>query len=136
MKSPFLKPTLCAAGLLLQKLPAGHGDEADWEHLVTISETVSGDELLELPFDDLLRRLYHQEDVRLFEAEPVAIRCSCSREKIERVLIGMGQEEVESILAEEGEVRADCEFCLGKYRFDSVDVAALFADAMPASGRQ
>ena len=125
-----------AAGLLLQKLPAGHGTEEAWEHLVTLSDTISGDELLALPFRDLLHRLYHQESVRLFDAEPVVFRCSCSREKVERVLIGMGQEEVESILAEEGEVRADCEFCLGKYRFDSVDVAALFADAMPASGRQ
>ena len=48
----------------------------------------------------------------------------------------MGEKEVASILEEEGEIRADCEFCLSKYRFDSVDVAALFADAMPASGRQ
>ena len=125
-----------AAGLLLQKLPADHGPEEAWEHLVTLSDTITGDELLELPFSDLLHRLYHQETVRLFDAGPIAFRCSCSREKIERVLLGMGKKEVASILEEEGEIRADCEFCLSKYRFDSVDVAALFADAMPASGRQ
>jgi molecular chaperone Hsp33 len=125
-----------AAGLLLQKLPEGHGPEASWEHLVTLSDTITGGELLELPFSDLLNRLYHQETVRLFDAEPVAFRCSCSREKIERVLLGLGRQEVDSILEEEGEICADCEFCLGKYRFDRVDVAALFADAMPPSGRQ
>ncbi len=125
-----------AAGLLLQKLPADHGPEEAWEHLVTLSDTITGDELLELPFSDLLHRLYHQETVRLFDAGPVAFRCSCSRDKIERLLLGMGEQEVTSILEEEGEFRADCEFCLSKYRFDSVDVAALFADAMPASGQQ
>ena len=125
-----------AAGLLLQKLPAGHGAEQEWEHLLTLSDTITGDELLALPFRDLLHRLYHQENLRLFDAEPVVFRCSCSREKIERVLLGLGREEVESILAEEGEIRADCEFCLGKYRFDRVDVAALFADAMPPSTPQ
>lgn len=125
-----------AAGLLLQKLPEGHGAEEAWEHLVTLSDTITDEELLELPFSELLRRLYHQEDVRLYEAEPVVFRCSCSREKIERVLLGMGRNEAESILAEEGEIRADCEFCFSKYRFDKVDVAALFTDAMPATGGQ
>jgi molecular chaperone Hsp33 len=103
---------------------------------VTLSDTITGGELLELPFSDLLHRLYHQETVRLFDAEPVAFRCSCSREKIERVLLGLGREEVDSILEEEGEIRADCEFCLGKYRFDRVDVAAIFADALPPPGEQ
>ena len=125
-----------AAGLLLQKLPAGHGTEEAWEHLVMLSETITDVELLELPFEKLLHRLYHEEDVRLFDAEPVAFRCSCSREKIERLLVGMGEREIDSILEQEGEIRADCEFCFAKYRFDRVDIAALFRDSMPVPNPQ
>ena len=128
-----------AAGLLLQRLPQETTEhlssEEEWEHLVTLAETVSDEELLALPLKELLHRLYHQEDIRLFDPDPVAFRCSCSREKIETALRGLGRGEAEAIIEERGEIRADCEFCNKSYRFDAVDVAALFTeDSMPESG--
>jgi molecular chaperone Hsp33 len=84
----------------------------------------------------LLHRLFHEEDVRLFEPEPVAFRCGCSRERVAGVLVSMGRDEVDAIIDEQGAVEADCEFCNAHYTFDRVDAAALFsAGAMPASPR-
>ncbi len=119
--------TRCAAGLLLQRVPGESGDADAWNRVLTLADTVTGDELRTLPPRQLLRRLYHEEEVRLFEARPVSFRCGCSRERIERVLIGMGHEEAESILADEGAIRVTCEFCNKRYEFDPVDVEQLFA---------
>jgi molecular chaperone Hsp33 len=126
-----------AAGLLLQKMPSEHGcGEEEWKHLVALAATLTDEELLSLPFAAILHRLFHEERVLVFDSEPVAFRCSCSREKIASALLGMGREDVESLLEEQGIVEAHCDFCLAKYNFDAVDVAALFSDAMPAEKNQ
>ena len=65
----------------------------------------------------------------LFEAEPVSFRCSCSRERIETMLRGLGYTEVQDILEEQGDVSVNCEFCAQGYGFDRVDVERLFAAA-------
>lgn len=119
-----------AAGLLVQKMP-GHDspqDDEDWNRIVALSETVSAEELLELPAETLLRRLYHEEDRRVFEPEPVRFACSCSRERVAEMLRGLGQDEVEAILAEHGRIEVHCEFCNAGYTFDAVDAAALFVE--------
>ena len=116
-----------AAGMLLQRLPdAPEGDEI-WERLGILGATVTAEELLDLPSEELLRRLYHEEEVRLFESEPVSFRCSCSREGIETMLRSLGEGEVKGILAERGEVKVACEFCAQRYHFDAVDIERLFA---------
>ncbi|MFA7388564.1 MAG: Hsp33 family molecular chaperone HslO, partial [Thiohalobacteraceae bacterium] len=118
-----------AAGLLLQALP-GETDDADaWNRTVQLADTLRGAELLELPHRELLRRLFHEEDVRLFEPEPVSFRCSCTRERIETVLRSLGYAEVKGIIEEQGQVSVDCEFCNQNYLFDPVDVEKLFAAA-------
>jgi molecular chaperone Hsp33 len=114
-------------GMLLQRLPGKDVDDEDWEHDVCLGETISADELLQLSTRDLLRRLYHEQDVRLFEAEPVSFRCSCSRERIETMLRGLGYVEVQDIVKEQGNVSVNCEFCAQGYVFDRVDVERLFA---------
>ncbi len=118
-----------ACGMLLQRLPGKGVDDEDWEHDVCLGETISADELLQLPTRDLLHRLYHEQDVRLFEAEPVSFRCACSRERIETMLRGLGYTEVQDILEEQGNVAVNCEFCAQGYVFDQVDVERLFAAA-------
>ena len=118
-----------AGGMLLQRLPERGGDDEDWNRDVFLGETVSHGELLELTVRDLLHRLFHEEDVRLFEAEPVSFRCSCSAERIETMLRGLGYDEVRDILEEQGEVNVNCEFCSQVYAFDAVDVERLFAAA-------
>lgn len=116
-----------AAGLFIQELPAQQGALTDWERITLLADTVTESELLRLPDETLLYRLFHEEQVRLFESEPVTFRCTCSRDRIETVLKGLGHEEVESVLREQGSVDVGCEFCNRRYRFDPVDIQALFS---------
>ncbi len=116
-----------AVGLLLQDLPGETVDEDGWSRVAYLGETITEGELLELPAREVIRRLFHEEDVRLFDAEPVSFRCSCSRERIETVLRGLGYAEVQDILREEGKIAVDCEFCNQHYEFDAVDAEQIFA---------
>ncbi len=118
-----------AAGLLIQKLPQPglERDHDAWERVQHLSATIQSAELLELPPREIIHRLYHEEDVRVFEAEPVCFRCSCSRERVANMLRTLGQEEVRSIIEDEGSVKVACEFCNHKYEFDAVDGEQLFA---------
>lgn len=118
-----------AAGLMLQRVPGESTDDDDaWERTVHLSQTVSESELLRLPSEELLYRLFHEESVRVFDHEPVSFRCTCSREKVRNMLRAFGHDEVQSILADEGKISVNCEFCNQLYEFDSVDAAMLFVD--------
>ena len=124
-----------AAGLLLQELPERHGDPDDWNRVTLLADTITERELLRLPGEELLYRLFNEERVRLFEPESVTFRCTCSRERIETLLRGLGRDEVEAILQEKGEVDVTCEFCNRRYVFDAVDAHALFASTAVPSHR-
>ncbi len=117
-----------AAGLLIQRLPGHERDEdADtWNRVTHLSATVEPQELLHLGVEQILRRLYFEEDVRVFESEPVAFRCKCTRERVANMLRSLGEDEVLDILRTEGGVHVKCEFCNQGYDFDEVDVAQLF----------
>jgi molecular chaperone Hsp33 len=132
----------CAAGLLIQRLPVegeGNLERAQREDQIGINEafnriahlsaTLTREELLTLGADTLLRRLYWEEDLRRFEPLAPRFACTCSRERVRRMLHGLGAPEVEGIIAERGEVEIGCEFCGLQYRFDAVDVGELFAPA-------
>jgi molecular chaperone Hsp33 len=122
-----------AAGLLLQKLPAREEpDEDSWNRATTLAETITEPELLALPARNLLHRLYHQEDIRLFEPRPVSFRCSCSSERVATMLKTLGLAEVRAILEERDAVEVTCEFCNRAYRYDSIDAEQLFAAAPPS----
>jgi molecular chaperone Hsp33 len=123
-----------AAGLLLQKLPAaatqGEAAASDaqqlWEEATALLATLGSDELLSIDSEQLLRRLFGAHDLRLFEAEPVTFACRCDRERVSALLRGLGREEIDSILEEQGAVTVTCEFCQKPYRFDAVDAVRLF----------
>ncbi|MGH8251879.1 MAG: Hsp33 family molecular chaperone HslO [Steroidobacteraceae bacterium] len=125
-----------AAGLLLQRVAVsaaglpGRKAEADdaWRRVGLLAATVTKQELLERPARELLGRVFHEDDIRLFEGTPVYFQCSCSRERVAGILQALGGEEVHSLLRERGEVEVRCEFCNRAWRFDAVDVAGLFAD--------
>jgi molecular chaperone Hsp33 len=121
------------AGLLIQKLPADWHDEqlALWEKVYHLSSTVKAEEMLTLPHQEILHRLYHEEDVRVFEQEPICFRCSCTRDRVANMLRTLGIDEVRDILQEQGSVRVACEFCNQKYEFDRVDAEQLFAADIP-----
>ncbi len=122
-----------ARGLLLQQLPVDRLPDADeraasWEHLLTLANTLSAEELLGLDNETVLHRLYHEETVRLFEAQPLCFRCSCSRERSSRALISLGEPDAKALLSEHGgQVVIDCQFCNQRYAFDAADVVQLFA---------
>ncbi len=114
-----------AAGLFLQELPAQENYEADWERISILANTVTKDEMLTLDSEDMLYRLFNEEKVRLFDAEPVEFECGCSRQEIERTLFSLGRSELENILAEKEIIEVGCEFCGEQYQFDKVDVENL-----------
>ena len=89
---------------------------------------------MELPGQEVLHRLFHDEDVRVFEPVPIAFRCSCSRERVANMLKSLGHEEIKAILAEEEVIAIDCEFCYQQYEFDKVDAEQLFASDVPLQG--
>jgi molecular chaperone Hsp33 len=130
-----------AAGLLLQKLPSpgGQGEAAGadsqdiWEEVVALLGTLGGDELLATEPAELLQRLFGTRDLRLFEAEPIRFACRCGRERVAQMLKGLGQTEVDSVIAEQGAVTVTCELCRKPYRFDAVDAAQLFLPTGPGN---
>jgi molecular chaperone Hsp33 len=125
-----------ASGMLLQKLPIANAPGADpaaaadlddaWRRVQLIGSTLTAEELRTLGDVEILRRLFNEDDVRLFEPAPVYFRCRCSRERVGSMLQGLGQAETRSVLEERGEVEVRCDFCNRAYVFDAVDVAQLF----------
>lgn len=128
-----------AAGLLLQRMATGAGasieedsralNEAEdaWRRIGLLAATLTPEELLRQPCQVILQRLFHEDDVRLFDGAPVFFRCTCSRERVSRILRSLGEGEVREILRERVDVEIRCEFCNRAYSFDAVDAARLFA---------
>lgn len=106
-----------AAGMLLQRLPAAGQDLSGFEHLATLTDTITAKELYTLPADDLLYRLYHEENVRLHPSHPVQFVCGCSRERTLKALASVSPDERQAILKEDGEIVMTCDYCLTEYRF-------------------
>jgi len=125
-----------AAGVLLQRLPDGHGDADGWPRVRMLAETLQREELLGLDADVLLNRLYHEEQVRVFDAEPVSFLCNCSRERVGEMLKMLGGEEVAEIVLEQGSVEIGCDFCNQQYVFDEDDVRELFDYDVTETERQ
>lgn len=119
-----------AAGLMLQKLPGDGGDEDGWTRVGALFDTLGSAELLDLPADALLHRLFHEDGAQLLGGKSLAFACSCSRERVEAMLVSLGREEAEAAVeAAGGQAQVRCEFCGQTYRFDGDEVAGLFAAA-------
>lgn len=137
----------CAAGMLLQKLPEtmnqvtqseesiDHDVDA-WNRVGHLADTITDDELLHLPAETLIHRLFHEEDVRLFEGSNTNFFCSCTRTSVANMLRMLGAEEISSILEEQGKIDVNCDFCNTHYQFDKVDAAQLMASDVAAQGSQ
>ena len=138
-----------AAGLLIQRLPGqgmdnlsgsmvsredddGEVDDA-YRRIALLAGSLKQEELLMLDVDTIVRRLFWQE--ALLRCEPLVgeqgphFACNCSRERVARMILGLGQAEADGILTERGEIEVTCEFCAAQYRFDPVDTAQVFTDA-------
>ncbi|WP_310613686.1 Hsp33 family molecular chaperone HslO [Limnohabitans sp.] len=131
-----------AAGLLIQRLPIkGEGNLAakatlededeigrneDYNRISILASSLTSDELLNLDVETILRRLFWEEKLVRFEPLTPSFACSCSRERVSNMIRSLGTEEVESILAERGDVEVGCDFCGEQYRYDAVDAAQIF----------
>ena len=119
-----------AAGLLIQRLPHTAHHSLDYDRIAILASSLKRDELLTLDADTLLRRLFWQESLTRFEpltgAAGPRFACSCSRERVSRMIHSLGAVEVQSILAERGNIEVGCDFCGLQYRFDAVDAAEIF----------
>jgi len=98
-------------------------------HLAVSDTAVSGVLLQSLPQSE------HSVDDEdgWARASALAFECNCSKERTDNMLINLGEAEVLDIVAEQGEVSVNCEFCNAFYRYDSVDVAALFKGYMSSA---
>ncbi len=132
-----------AAGLLIQRLPVqgeknlegsmvskANEDEIGlnehYNRIATLASTLTRDELLELDAETLLRRLFWEEQLLRFPPQTPRFACTCSRERVAGMIRGLGREEADSIIAEQGQIEVGCDFCAQQYRFDAVDAAQLF----------
>lgn len=120
------------AGFMLQRMPieSAKGSDDDWEHLRILAATLTDDELLDTEADTLLMRLFADAPpLRRFEPREVQVECNCNRAGISRLLISLGREEVDSIIAEQGKVGVTCEFCGRDYAYTAAEAADLFSAA-------
>ncbi len=155
-----------ACGLLLQRLPVqgeanlsqsnvareddadaqgegeGEGEvrEDDFNRISLLARSLKREELLELDADTILRRLFWEENLLRFPplagAQGPRFGCACSRDRVASMLRGLGREEADAILAEQGQIEVGCDFCGQQERFDAVDVARIFTpsqDQPPAT---
>ncbi|MEJ6023801.1 Hsp33 family molecular chaperone HslO [Ramlibacter sp. PS4R-6] len=145
-----------AAGLLIQRLPAAGeknlagssvsqenedqiGVNEDYNRIATLAGSLTRQELLELDVDTVLRRLFWEEKLMRFPSQRPRFACTCSRERVSNMIRGLGREEADSIVAEQGEIDVACDFCGQQYRFDAVDAAQLFTspgDQPPVSSEK
>ncbi|HEY6923502.1 MAG TPA: Hsp33 family molecular chaperone HslO [Steroidobacteraceae bacterium] len=126
-------------GVLVQKLPdPANADESDmravWEDAQRGIERLNTTDLLLRPVEELLERGFADHDMRLFKGAPVQFECRCNEGRVSSLLRALGEDEVREVLKEEGAVTVTCEFCHRPYRFDAVDVEALFAEPSAEGG--
>lgn len=120
---------IIASGFMLQQLPAAEGSDEDaWDRLSHLASTLKDEELLTLNNETILHRLYHDEEVRLYDEESLRFACTCSKERIGNAISQMGLKELMDVIAEQGKVSVDCQFCLQHYSFNKEQIGDLFPE--------
>ncbi|WP_226780033.1 Hsp33 family molecular chaperone HslO [Oceaniglobus trochenteri] len=97
------------------------GDEGEnWLRANTLLDTVEDIELIgpSVQPTDLLVRLFHEEQPRVFDPQPVTFGCGCSSDKVRQSLSIYSARDIATMTTEEGIVTADCQFCGAHYEFD------------------
>ncbi|MEG3765550.1 Hsp33 family molecular chaperone HslO [Alteromonas sp. 14N.309.X.WAT.G.H12] len=119
-----------SAGMLLQVMPtqAANTDvsqDTEFEHVCKLAETLSEKEMFTLPVNDILYRLFHQEEVEVFPPHGVSFACSCSKQRSADALRNVDKAELLQIVEQDGAVRMNCQYCHAEYVFDSMDIEAI-----------
>ena len=124
-----------AAGLLIQRVPQADevaGSE-NYQRIALLAASLKREELLTLEVETILRRLFWQEELLRFAPlvgdTPPHFACTCSRERVHKMILGLGSEEAHRLLAERGEIEVGCNFCGVPYRFGALEVAQIFSAA-------
>ncbi len=133
--------TQLVSGMLLQVIPesaaSSHDQEnEDFMRLCMLTDTLTPEEATLLPAQDILHRLYHEEDVEVFAPTDVSFSCTCSRDKCVSALRGMDKQELLQIVAEEQTVKMNCQYCHQEYAFDAIDIEAMFTGAVAEQRNQ
>jgi molecular chaperone Hsp33 len=125
-----------AGGLLLQHLPEGEEgrerlhtrlDHPDWPHVAILGGSVKAEELTdpELPLDDLIWRLFHEEDeVRTLAATPLRRGCRCDPVYVRSVIARFPEDERDAMVGEDGLIRVDCAFCSSTFAFEPKELSS------------
>lgn len=117
-----------AGGILLQQVPGQSIEEDDWNRLNFLAKTLTQRDFEGDAGIGLLRKLFAEDDVRVYEPRAVNFNCRCSAARAEDVLKMLGEEESREVLAEQGGIEIICEYCGHRRHFDAVDVERLFVD--------
>ncbi|WP_394228366.1 Hsp33 family molecular chaperone HslO [Pseudoalteromonas spongiae] len=115
------------SGMLLQVLPVNKEKaEEDFTHLEALTNTIKDEELLNLDGHTVLTRLYHEDNPRLFDPQPVSFRCGCSRDKIADAIVNVGKDALLEDAKEQGAIKINCQYCLKEYQFNKRDIENIF----------
>lgn len=101
-------------------------NQNSWETVTALADTVKDEEMLKLPHEELLYRLFNEETVRIFDPVAIRFQCSCSFDRSAQALVSLGHAEVKQMLEELGTIEIDCQFCNQEYHFADKDIAELF----------
>ena len=123
------------AALLIQRMPGSSNQNKaskdDWHRLGLMLQTCSAAELLNLPHEQLLARLFAEDNLSLHPPRALEFACTCSRERSERALQVLGKEDLTALSNEADEINIKCEMCGANYRWDSVEAHLLFETQDP-----
>ena len=122
-----------SGGLLIQLLPRTdeereHIDDDLWVRLKLLTETLKPEELTDLSANEILYRLYNEEEVRLPDVEQLKFGCTCSKERCANALIQIGVDAVHETLEAQNPIQMDCQFCNARYEFTAEEALALFGE--------
>lgn len=120
-----------AAGLMIQALPARDGTKADFDAIAALASTIDPSELACASADEWLPRMFPSYRIRLFAPRPVLHDCRCTPEHLAGVVRMLGEDELDSILRDEGVVELTCEFCNRVFRYEDEDVDAVLRGESP-----
>ncbi len=128
LKTDISQEKVKAAGLFLQVLPVDkEKSKLDFTHLEALSNTIKADELLNLDANTVLTRLYHEDNPRVFEPQPVNFLCGCSRDKTQTALVNVGLNDLLEDIKDHGEIKISCHYCLKDYLFNEQEIRSLFS---------
>lgn len=129
-----------AAGVMLQQMPQHGGIESTeefdvdgWGRLEALINTVQTPEHLTTDTNELAKRLFWDEDPDGLAQRQVHFECTCSREKVGRMLVSLGQAEIDDALSENPTMEIQCDFCNANYSFNRDECGALFSENSDSS---